>query len=152
MAIDLRSNNFENGGIIPKKYSYDGSNESPHLAWSSIPEGAKSLAIICEDPDAPVGIWVHWIIYNLPAELEGISEDFPKQKKFSNGVEQGLNDFQYIGYGGPKPPSGTHRYIFKIFALDKVLDIEAGVTKEELLEVMKGHVVDEGSLVGKFCK
>ncbi|MEM4260942.1 MAG: YbhB/YbcL family Raf kinase inhibitor-like protein [Candidatus Woesearchaeota archaeon] len=150
MTIELKSNSFKNGGMIPKQFTCDGKNVSPQLSWSKFPEGTKSFALICEDPDAPVGIWVHWVIYNIPHNVNELQEGFPTQKSFPDGIKQGINDFRKIGYGGPCPPSGTHRYFFKIYALDTVLELEAGATKQQLLNAMEKHIIAHGELIGKY--
>lgn len=150
MKITITSNAFQEGGIIPKKYTCDGENISPQLAWNNIPQGTKSLAIINDDPDAPVGTWVHWVIYNIPPDSKELLEHVLPQKVLQNGTKQGTNDFRKIGYGGPCPPGGTHRYYFKIYALDKMLTEEAGMTKAQLLKAMEGHILAEGQLMGKY--
>lgn len=150
MTIEIKSNSFKNGGLIPKQFTCDGKNVSPQLSWTNYPEGTKSFALICDDPDAPVGTWVHWVIYNIPANINELEESFPTQKNLLHGIKQGTNDFRKIGYGGPCPPSGTHRYFFKIYALDKILDLDAGATKKQLLDAMEGHILAMGELIGKY--
>jgi len=148
--MEIKSNAFEAGGMIPKNYTCDGINISPPLKWYSAPEGTKTFAIICDDPDAPMGTWVHWVIFNLPANMNELSENVPPLAVLPNGVKQGRNDFGKIGYGGPCPPGGTHRYYFKIYALQEELKIEAGITKSELLQAMKPHILSEAQLMGKY--
>jgi len=150
MDIKLRSTAFEERGMIPKQYTCDGKDISPPLAWESVPDSTKSIALICDDPDAPMGTWVHWILYNLPANIKELPENIPTQKILENGAKQGTNDFRNIGYGGPCPPGGTHRYYFKIYALETVLTLEAGATKAELLKAMERHTLAEGELMGKY--
>ncbi len=150
MGIKFTSSAFEEGGLIPPKYTCDGSDISPPLQWGRVPEGTKSIALISDDPDAPVGTWVHWVLYNLPADTNGLEENIPPEAVLSNGARQGITDFGRVGYGGPCPPSGTHRYLFKLYALDIVLELESGATKSELLKAMKGHILDEGQLMGKY--
>ena len=111
--MELKSSAFEAGGMIPKKYTCDGPDVSPPLSWSDIPAKAKSLALIADDPDAPMGTWVHWVAWNIPPEARGLEEGVPKKDSLPNGMKQGTTDFRSIGYGGPCPPSGTHRYFFK---------------------------------------
>ena len=152
MKIEIASTAFEEGGTIPKQYTCDGINISPPLAWTSVPEGTKSLALICDDPDAPVGTWVHWVIFNLPADVKKLSENVPPKKTLANGGKQGINDFGQIGYGGPCPPMGTHRYYFKLYALDTELGLDDGIKKGQLLKAMKGHILAEGQLMGKYGK
>jgi Raf kinase inhibitor-like YbhB/YbcL family protein len=114
--------------------------------------GTKTFALIADDPDAHSGTWVHWVIYNIPGDAKELSESIPVKKNLDNGAVQGLNDFRKIGYGGPCPPGGTHRYFFKIYALDTILEIEVDVTKDRLEKAMNGHIVDEGQLMGKYNK
>ncbi|MEM2954793.1 MAG: YbhB/YbcL family Raf kinase inhibitor-like protein, partial [Candidatus Nanoarchaeia archaeon] len=113
--MEIKSSAFVHGGMMPAKYAYDKENISPPLVFSNIPSGTKSLALICDDPDAPVGNWVHWVIYNIPADTKELKEGIPPKKELQNGAKQGINDYRQIGYGGPCPPSGTHRYIFKLY-------------------------------------
>ena len=148
--IDFISSAFTNNGVIPKQYSCDGINTSPPLLWSGIPDDTKSLALILDDPDAPAGTWVHWIIFNMPPNLKGLQEGVLPLKDFSHDTKQGLNDFKKIGYGGPCPPSGTHRYFFKLYALDTKISLEGGATKKDLENSMKGHVIAQAELIGKY--
>jgi Raf kinase inhibitor-like YbhB/YbcL family protein len=146
MALEIRSVAFEHEGEIPAKYSCDGEDISPELGWSGAPEGTQSWAIIMDDPDAPVGIWVHWVLYNLPAEATGLAEG-------SEGSGSGgSNSWNRMGYGGPCPPSGTHRYFFKLYALDSELELSEGVSKEELLAAMEGHILAEAELMGTYAR
>ena len=148
--MKLTSPAFEHEGMIPAKYTCDGENISPPLKWEGAPDKAKSLVLIADDPDAPVGIWVHWVLYDLPPKLTELPEKIPPKKVLKKGGTHGLNDFKKLGYGGPAPPSGTHRYYFKLYALDIKLDLQSGLTKKKLLEAMKGHVLAEGKLMGKY--
>jgi hypothetical protein len=150
MAIKVMSSAFEEGGMIPRKYACDGADVSPPLAWTGIPEGAKTIALISDDPDAPVGTWVHWVLYDLPANIKELPEAVSPEKELRTGAKQGRNDFRRIGYGGPCPPGGTHRYYFKLYALDTVLNLPAGATKAELLKAMEGHILAQGQLMGKY--
>ena len=150
MEIKITSSAFEEGGLIPAKYTCDGADVSPPLQWDAVPEGTKSIALICDDPDAPMGTWVHWVLFNLPAETKELAENIPADKILPNGARQGLSDFGRIGYGGPCPPSGTHRYFFKIYALDAEIGLEAGANKSQLLKAMEGHILEQGQLVGKY--
>ena len=150
MNINIASPAFKDGAMIPKKYTCDGENISPPLKWDSIPAGTKSIALICEDPDAPAGLWVHWVIFNLPAECRELVENIPDDETLNDGSRQGITDFQTTGYGGPCPPWGTHRYMFKIYALDTMLDVVHLVDRETLLSLMKGHILAEGLLTGKY--
>ncbi len=150
MDMKITSTAFGEGGMIPRKYACDGEDVSPPLAWTGVPEGAKTMALISDDPDAPMGTWVHWVLFNLPAAEKGLPESVPPDKELKNGAKQGRNDFRRIGYGGPCPPGGTHRYFFKLYALDTVLNLPAGATKAELLKAMEGHILAHGQLMGKY--
>jgi Raf kinase inhibitor-like YbhB/YbcL family protein len=151
MKIDITSKAFKDGEPIPKQYTADGKDISPPLSWGKLPDGARSVALICDDPDAPRDKpWVHWVIYNLPVDVRELAEGIAPQN-LSNGARQGKNDFGKIGYGGPSPPPGKpHRYYFKLYALDRMLDLPAGATKDQLIAAMKGHVLAEGQLMGKY--
>lgn len=150
VEIKVTSAAFQEGGRIPPKYTCDGEDISPPLKWSGVPENAKGLALISDDPDAPGGTWVHWVLYNLPPSVQELPEGIPPDPKLPNGGLQGTNDFRRIGYGGPCPPSGTHRYYFKLYALDTALNLDAGATKGELLQAMEGHLLAEGRLMGRY--
>ena len=150
MEIEVKSPAFKEGGMIPKQYTCDGKDISPPLTWTSVPEGTKSLALICDDPDAPMGIWVHWVIFNISVYIKELPENIPPQKELKIGAKQGINDFRKIGYGGPCPPGGTHRYYFKLYALDTEINLDPGITKAELLKAMEGHILAEGQLLGKY--
>ena len=150
MEIKITSSAFKDGGLIPAKYTCDGADVSPPLQWDVVPEGTKSIALICDDPDAPMGTWVHWILFNLPAKTKELAENIPPERSLPNGAKQGINDFHKIGYGGPCPPGGTHRYFFKLYALDTELDLQAGANKSQLLKAMEGHIVAQGQLIGKY--
>jgi len=148
--MEIKSSAFKEGEIIPGKYTCDNIDISPPLEWSEVPDGTKTFALICDDPDAPMGTWVHWVLFNLPANILGLSENTPKLEVLKNGARQGINDFGKIGYGGPCPPGGTHRYYFKIYALDKELESKPGITKKELLKAMEGHILAEAQLMGRY--
>jgi len=148
--MDVTSIAFQEGEMIPSKYTCDGQNTSPPLAWKSVPEGTKSLALIADDPDAPRGTFIHWVMYNMPASDRKLDENVPGEKALPNGTRQGVNDANRIGYMGPCPPSGTHRYYFKVYALDKMLDLQPGATKEQVLDDMKEHVLAEGQIMGRY--
>ena len=152
MELKIISSAFEEGGMIPKEFTCDGDNVSPELSWTGAPAETQSFALICDDPDAPAGIWVHWVIYNIPASEKGLHEGVSADKKLYNGTMQGINDFRETGYGGPCPPGGTHRYYFKLYALDITLNIEGNVTKNVLLDAMKGHILAQGQLMGKYTR
>ncbi|MGH7950586.1 MAG: YbhB/YbcL family Raf kinase inhibitor-like protein [Limisphaerales bacterium] len=151
MNIEITSAAFSEGGLIPQKYTCQGDDISPPLKWAAAPPNTKSFTLICEDPDAPTGAWTHWVIYNLPPNVTELSENVPKTETISGGAKQGLNSFKKIGYGGPCPPAGKpHRYFFKMYALDAMLNLKSGVTKKELLKAMNGHVLAEGQLMGTY--
>jgi Raf kinase inhibitor-like YbhB/YbcL family protein len=151
MAFSLTSNAFDPGGTVPKKHTCDGPDLSPGLKWTDPPAGTKGFALIMDDPDAPVGTWVHWVLYNLPPETRELHEAFPTSEKLPNGALQGMNDFRKTGYGGPCPPKGpAHRYFFKLYALDTMLNLGAKATKQEVEKAMKGHILAEAQLMGKY--
>jgi Raf kinase inhibitor-like YbhB/YbcL family protein len=151
LSIEMTSTAFGPGAAIPKPYTGDGADRSTPLAWSEPPAGTKSLALICEDPDAPLGTWVHWVLFNLPAQTRELTEGVPTTGALANGAKQGKNDFGNVGYGGPAPPSGTsHRYFFKLYALDVAVDLPPGATKAQLVDAMRGHVVAQGRLIGNY--
>ena len=151
MSIELTSTAFQAGATIPKQYTGDGADQSPPLHWSEPPSGTKSIALICDDPDAPRGTWVHWVLFNLPAQTRELEEGVPTTETLGNGAKQGKNDFGNIGYGGPAPPKGKpHRYFFKLYALDVTLDLPPGATKAQLEDAMKGHILAEGQLMGTY--
>jgi len=151
MSIQLTSTAFAEGSPIPAKYTCDGADVSPPLRWSNVPEGTKSIALISDDPDAPVGTWVHWVVYNIPPDATELAENIPKSEVLTNGARQGMSDFKRIGYGGPCPPPGSpHRYFFKLYALDTALDLKPGATKQQLLQAVEGHILAEGQLMGTY--
>ena len=151
MSLSVTTTAFSPGGVIPKNCTCDGANGSPDLSWPGVPDGVRSFALIADDPDAPVGTWTHWLIWNLSAESAGLPRGVLKYGTLSDGARQGLNDFGHVGYGGPCPPPGKpHRYFFKLYALDAMLDLKPGATKGELQRAMKEHVLAQGELVGRY--
>ncbi len=152
MALTLQSSAFTDGGDIPVQFTCDGTNVSPPLSWKGSPQATKSFALICDDPDAPVGTWVHWVVYDIPAEVTQLPEHFPAQEETNQSIRQGLNDFRNIGYGGPCPPGGKHRYFFKLYALDFKPDLEPGISCEELTLAMDGHILEEAQLMGRYSR
>lgn len=154
MALQLTSTAFREGEMIPKRYTRDGENISPPLKWLDPPKGTESLALICDDPDAPRKVWTHWLVYNIPAESRELAEGVPPVEMLPNGTLQGKNDFDKIGYGGPAPPAGPpHRYFLKLYALDLRLEedeLAAGATRDELIEAIDGHVLESSQLMGLY--
>lgn len=148
--MQITSSAFTEGSMVPAKYTCDGQDISPPLEWKNVPAGTKSFALVSDDPDAPMGTWVHWVAYNIPSNITKLDEDVKPEKEFKNKMRQGSNSWPKIGYGGPCPPSGTHRYYFTLFALDTVLDIKPGATKAQVLQAMKGHALEEAQLMGKY--
>ncbi|HMK54913.1 MAG TPA: YbhB/YbcL family Raf kinase inhibitor-like protein [Methanobacteriaceae archaeon] len=151
MTITIKSPEFSEGGLIPPRYTCDDLNVSLPLEWESSDEG-KSIALICEDPDAPSGLWTHWVLFNLPPETRSLPENIMGREELENGALQGANSWGTIGYRGPCPPSGLHHYFFKIYVLDIKLDLPAGSARQEVLEAMEGHILDEGQLMGIYFR
>jgi len=152
MEIKLTSPAFQDNGPIPSKYTCDSENISPPLQWENIPDKTKAIVLICDDPDAPMGTWVHWVLYNLPKEKRSLEENFPDDETLEKGIRQGLNDFGHLGYGGPCPPGGTHRYFFKIYALDCRFEITQIPDKKMIENLMTGHILAQGLLTGKYTR
>jgi len=152
MALEIRSSAFAAGEAIPQKYACDGDDMSPPLSWSGAPSETRSFAIIADDPDAPIGTWVHWVLYNVPAQVGSLPEGVSVGSSLPVGGLQGKNGSGRLGYQGPCPPSGTHRYFFRVYALDKPLKISPGASKEQLLKAMKGHILAQGELMGLYSK
>jgi Raf kinase inhibitor-like YbhB/YbcL family protein len=151
-SLQLSSPAFSSQGMIPALHTCDGADISPPLRWEGVPEDTRSFALIMEDPDAPTGTWVHWVIYNIPPDTRELSQKIVVQETLPDGFRQAMTDFRRLGYGGPCPPSGTHRYFFRLFALDDFLDLEPDAEKGELLEAMKGHVIARGELIGLYMR
>jgi hypothetical protein len=152
MSFELTSTAFAPEKPIPRKYSCDGEDISPPLQWSDPPQGTQSLVLIADDPDAPMGTWVHWVLYNLPANTRTLPEAVPPDANLSDGSRHGRNSWKRLGYGGPCPPRGTHRYFFKLYALDTMLELEAGATKDQLLQAMKGHILAQTEVMGTYAR
>lgn len=152
MTITVTSAAFAAGQTIPVVHSCKGRGISPALAWSGAPGGTKSFALIMDDPDAPMGTFVHWVIYNVPGASAGLPEAVPTTAKLADGSLQGANGAGRTGYTGPCPPSGTHRYFFKLYALDALLNLSTGASKEQLLAAMQGHILAQGEFMGTFSK
>ena len=150
-SLKLTSPAFNEGEMIPRKYTCAGENVSPPLLWSGVPANTKSLALIVDDPDAPGKTWVHWVVYDLPPDLNSVPENFASTDRLPGTARQGTNDFQKIFYGGPCPPAGTHRYNFRLYALDRQSSLpNSGATKDQLVAVMQGHILAEGHLMGRY--
>ena len=147
MSLELTSDAFMNGQSIPAKYSCVGKNISPALAWNEPPTGTQSFALIVDDPDAPMGTWVHWVLFNIPAHARSLQENLD-----TSAMSIGKNSSGNMRYDGPCPPSGTHRYYFKLYALDSLVNLLPGATKDELLKAMQGHILAQGELMGTFSK
>jgi len=151
VSFELRSSAFQQNLSIPTKYTCDGANVSVPLSWRDAPRDTKSFALIVHDPDAPTGIWVHWVLYDLPAGSHALGEAIPNQETLGNGAKQGVNDFGKIGYVGPCPPGGlAHRYFFKLYALDRMTELKPGATKEQVVDAMNKHILAEAELVGTY--
>jgi Raf kinase inhibitor-like YbhB/YbcL family protein len=151
MNLPITSTAFAEGQPIPPKYTCEGSDISPPLTWTNGPANTRSFALIAEDPDAPMGTWVHWVIYDLTPSTKSLPEDVARTQFITGNAKQGINDFHRLGYGGPCPPPGKpHRYIFKLYALDRTLDLKPGATKKDVETAMRGHVLAEGHLMGTY--
>src|SRR5437899_5500127 len=151
MTFAITSSAFQDGAPIPGRHTCDGGDVSPPLAWSGVPGGTRAFALIADDPDAPSGTWVHWVLYDLPAEMKELPEGTATMETLPNGAKQGINDFRKVGYGGPCPPPGLpHRYFFKLYALDAPTNLKPRATKQQLLDAMKGHVLGEAELMGRY--
>jgi Raf kinase inhibitor-like YbhB/YbcL family protein len=153
LSLTLTSLAFGAGDVIPARFTADGPDLSPPLAWEKVPEGTRSIVLIVDDPDAPAGTWVHWVLAGIPPDRTSLPEgiDVAGHPKGLVGAVNGTNSFGRLGYGGPSPPRGpAHRYYFRLYALDSPLDVKPGVTKVALLAAMKGHVLAEGELMGRY--
>lgn len=151
MALELKSSAFSDKGVVPRRYTCEGQNISPDLKWDGVPAATVTFALICDDPDAPMGTWVHWVVYNIPADVRGFREGMPNDETLKDGTGQGMTDFRRPGYGGPCPPPGKpHRYFFKLYALDARLDVKGNATKETVLGAMERHVLGEATLMGTY--
>lgn len=146
MTFALTSSAFTEGSPIPREHTCDGKDAAPPLAWSGAPAGVKTFALIADDPDAPAGVWVHWVLFNLPGTAAALPESLAQ-------AEQGRTDFKRIGYGGPCPPLGKpHRYVFKLYALDAALALKAGATKADVERAMQGHILGTAQLIGVYAR
>ncbi|MGB7434370.1 MAG: YbhB/YbcL family Raf kinase inhibitor-like protein [Candidatus Acidiferrum sp.] len=153
LSLQLSSADFPAGGNIPKQFTCDGNDVSPALQWKEPPAGTQTFALIADDPDAPVGTWVHWVLFDLPANARALPHNFPNNEQSSDGSRQGKNDFKKTGYSGPCPPTGSsHRYFFKLYALDTKLNLKPGATKKDLERAMQGHILARGEYIGRYSR
>ena len=149
--MELKSSVLKEGANIPRKHTCDADDVSPLLSWDNAPAGTRAIALIADDPDAPGGTWVHWVIYDLPADTKELAEGVAKTETLERGAKQGVNDFRRVGYSGPCPPPGLpHRYFFKLYALDAPTNLKPRATKQQLLDAIKGHILSEAQLVGRY--
>ncbi len=151
-GFTLSSPVFAHESAIPALYTCDGDDLSPALEWTDPPAGTQSLALIADDPDAPAGTWVHWVVYNIPPDARGFAEAYSADVEPSDGSRNGRNSWRKAGYGGPCPPSGTHRYFFKLYALDTMPDLDAGATASQLLRAAEGHILAQTELMGTYSR
>lgn len=158
-TLRLHSESFKDGGMMDAKYSLKGGNVSPELNWTGAPSQSKYFVILMEDPDAPMKTWVHWVIYNIPAKPTDptsnkyeLLEGYPRDEKTPQGILQGVNDFLKVGYDGPDPPSGLHRYFFKLYALDAPLKLPAGETRDQVLKALAKHTLAWTQIMGLYGK
>lgn len=157
MPLTITSPEFSHEGQLPAKIGCEGQNISPKLDWTGLPQNTQSLVLISDDPDAPDPqkpkmTWVHWVVYDLPPDSTGLAENQPQNDTLSNGAKQGITDFGSVGYGGPCPPIGEHRYYFKLYALDSHLDLPPGQSKQDIEAAMKGHILEQTELMGRYKK
>ena len=152
MSIKITSTAFKEGDDIPVQFTCDGANISPPLSWGDVPLETQSLALLMNDPDAPNGTFTHWVLYNLPRDADGIPENVPADETFADTARQCTNSFGNIGYGGPCPPAGhgSHRYFFRLYALDTEISLNKDSTGDDLLNAIEGHIIDEGELMGRY--
>jgi len=151
-GFTITSLQFADGDTIPAEYTCDKRNYSPPLLWDGVPDSTVSLALIVDDPDAPSRTFVHWVMYNIPADTSGLLADIPAVEELPNGSRQGISDYGDIGYKGPCPPSGTHRYFFKLYALDTMLDLKGKVDKDELERAIEGHILGRTEMIGLYSR
>lgn len=150
-CLELKSSAFEGGAEIPDRYTGAGEDVSPPLSWSDVPDGTRSFILTMDDPDAPMGTWIHWVVYNIPGTSTSLKEDLPRKMLLSDGTKQGINSFRWFGYGGPHPPPGrAHTYVLTLYALDTVPDVISGANKGTVIRAAQGHVLDSAQLTGTF--
>ena len=152
MSFRIHSPDFQEGSSIPSKFTCDGSDISPTLQWEDPPANTKSFTLIIHDPDAPAGDWTHWLLYNIPSDKQSLLESFPSEINLPDGMRQGRNSWHQTKYGGPCPPSGTHRYFFTLYALDTFLEQEGGADRQEVLAAMRSHILAQAQLIGTYCR
>jgi hypothetical protein len=151
MSLRVSTTSFTPGNTIPKKYTCDAQDLSPELSWSGAPASTKAYALIADDPDAPVGTWTHWLLWNIPASVHELQEGVSKNAQLPDGSRQGQNDFKKVGYNGPCPPPGKpHRYYFKLYALDSQLEVKPGATRSELETAIKQHTLEQAEVLGRY--
>ncbi len=151
MTFSISTTAFPPGGSIPRAFTADGKDTSPALSWQGPPAGTQAFALVCDDPDAPVGTWVHWVIWNIPATAKGLGQGVQTVKTLADGSAQGKNDFGRIGYGGPSPPPGKpHRYFFRLYALKEKLSLAPGATRSDLDKAMQGRILEAAELFGTY--
>jgi len=151
MAFELKSSAFPQGGDIPKQHTCDGADSSPPLEWASPPDGTKAFALVCEDPDAPSGLWVHWVLWGIPSTTKDLAEGVKRAPALADGSRQGRNNFGNVGHNGPCPPPGKpHRYFYRLYALDSVPNLDPGATRQQLLDAIKGHILGQAELIGRY--
>ena len=150
--MELKSPAFAHGAPIPPEYTCDGRDVSPPLSVTGVAPGTRSLALVADDPDAPMGTWIHWVAWNIPPGAGALPANLPKKDALQDGTRQGINDFKRAGYGGPCPPSGTHRYFFRLYALDVTLDLPATTTRKDLDRAMRGHILAQAELLGTYSR
>ncbi len=151
MELTVSSSAFQEGDVIPTEYTCEGQDVSPPLAWDEPPAGTQSLVLIVDDPDAPVGVFTHWVLFNIPSDSRDLPEALPTQAQLPSGAQQGKNDFGRLGYGGPCPPPGrSHRYRFTVYALDQPLGLTVGALKKQVLDAIQGHILAQGQLTGTY--
>jgi Raf kinase inhibitor-like YbhB/YbcL family protein len=151
MVFSVKTEAFKDQGMIPRKYTGEGEDISPDLQWNDPPQGTKSFALVCSDPDAPHGTWIHWVLYDIPEQVRSLPEKNANVAVLSNGMKHGINDFGKIGYGGPMPPPGKpHRYFFTVYALDCVLNLPAGQSVKDVEKAMSGHILASAEIMGLY--
>ena len=153
MTFEVKSPDFASGSTIPKQFTCSGADISPALEWADPPAKTQSFALITDDPDAPIGTFTHWVVYDLPANLRSLPQNFPKAEQTADGSRQGRNDFDNIGYNGPCPPPGKpHRYFFRLYALDAKLNLKSGASKKDVERAIEGHILAQGEYMGRFSR